>query len=58
MTPIDLHRARACLRISSDLPCQLFVALPFVAALLALVGLMGRSSPPHAMGHPYQRSTR
>ncbi|MFY9476616.1 MAG: ABC transporter permease [Pseudomonadota bacterium] len=41
-----------------DLPYQLFVALPYVAALLALFGLMGRSSPPHAVGQPYQRSTR
>jgi len=41
-----------------DLPYQLFVALPYIAALLALVGLMGRSRAPGAVGQPYQRSTR
>lgn len=41
-----------------ELPYQLFVALPYVAALLALLGLLGRYAPPQALGKPYTRTTR
>lgn len=42
-----------------DLPYQLFVALPYVAALLALFGFKGRSSgAPQSVGRPYLRATR
>ncbi len=41
-----------------EVPYQLFIALPYVAALLALLGLLGRYAPPQALGKPYTRTTR
>lgn len=42
-----------------DIPYQFLVMLPYVIALLALVGLAGRSTPPAALGVPYvKESTR
>lgn len=42
-----------------DIPYQFLVMLPYVIALLALVGLAGRSTPPAALGIPYvKESTR
>lgn len=39
-------------------PYQVFVVLPYVASILALVGLYGRYRPPAAVGVPYRREQR
>ncbi|QND64541.1 ABC transporter permease [Mesorhizobium loti] len=39
-------------------PYQIFIALPYVASILALVGLYGRVKPPAAVGLPYRRETK
>jgi general nucleoside transport system permease protein len=36
-----------------NIPYQFLVMLPYVIALLALVGLAGKSTPPAALGSPY-----
>jgi general nucleoside transport system permease protein len=36
-------------------PYQIFVALPYLASMLAMVGLVGRPSPPGSLGMPYRR---
>jgi ABC-type uncharacterized transport system permease subunit len=36
-------------------PYQIFVMLPYLASILALVGLVGRPTPPAACGIPYRR---
>lgn len=41
-----------------NIPYQFLVMLPYVIALLALVGLAGRFSPPAALGIPYQKENR
>ncbi|QJP12341.1 ABC transporter permease [Starkeya sp. ORNL1] len=40
------------------IPYQIFIALPYVASVLALVGLYGRVRPPAAVGLPYSRETK
>jgi simple sugar transport system permease protein len=37
------------------LPAQVFSALPYVATIVVLAGLIGRSTPPAADGRPYER---
>ncbi len=37
------------------IPSQVFSALPYVATILVLAGLIGRSTPPAADGRPYER---
>ena len=37
------------------IPSQLFSALPYLATIVVLAGLIGRSSPPAADGRPYER---
>jgi len=41
-----------------DIPYQLFVAMPYAAALLALFGFVRRYTPPLAVGIPFIRTTR
>jgi general nucleoside transport system permease protein len=41
--------------IVKGLPSQLFSALPYVATIVVLTGLIGRSTPPAADGRPYER---
>lgn len=38
-----------------NVPYQFFAMLPYVAAILALVGVIGRVTPPAATGIPYKR---
>lgn len=39
-------------------PYQLFLMLPYLASIAALVGLAGRSRAPEAVGKPYDRESR
>jgi simple sugar transport system permease protein len=39
--------------LGANIPYQFLVMLPYVIALLALVGLAGKSTPPKALGTPY-----
>jgi simple sugar transport system permease protein len=41
-----------------EIPFQVFAALPYLVAILALVGLMGRANPPSSIGQPYDREMR
>jgi ABC-type uncharacterized transport system permease subunit len=41
--------------IVKALPSQVFSALPYVATIIVLSGLIGRSTPPAADGRPYER---
>lgn len=41
-----------------DVPYQIFAALPYLIAILALVGLIGQARPPAAAGKPYDREMR
>jgi simple sugar transport system permease protein len=41
--------------IVAALPPQVFSALPYVATIVVLTGLIGRSTPPAADGRPYER---
>ena len=41
-----------------NIPYQFLVMLPYVIALLALVGLAGKSTPPAALGVPYLKENR
>lgn len=43
---------------NTDVPYQLFVVLPYLAAILTLVGLVGRSRAPQASGQFYRRESR
>lgn len=42
----------------SELPPQVFLALPYLAALVATSGLIGRSVQPASLGIPFRRGTR
>ena len=44
--------------VNPDVPYQLFVALPYIVAILAIVGLLGRSRMPTMVGQPYDREQR
>ena len=41
--------------IVKSIPPQAFSALPYVATIVVLAGLIGRSTPPAADGRPYER---
>lgn len=41
--------------ILSAIPEQVFAALPYVVTIIVLAGVVGRSSPPAAVGMPYER---
>jgi simple sugar transport system permease protein len=41
-----------------DIPYQVFAALPYLVAILALVGLMGQANPPASVGRLYDREMR
>ncbi|RKF16748.1 ABC transporter permease [Roseovarius spongiae] len=41
-----------------EIPFQVFAALPYLVAILALVGLMGQANPPASVGRPYDREMR
>ena len=41
--------------IVKALPTQFFSALPYIATIVVLAGLIGRSTPPAADGQPYER---
>lgn len=38
-----------------EVPYQVFVILPYLVSILALVGLIGKPTPPGAVGIPYER---
>jgi len=40
-----------------NIPYQLLTMLPYIVALLALVGLAGKSTPPAALGAPYVKES-
>lgn len=40
-----------------NIPYQFLTMLPYVVALIALVGGMGKSTPPAALGMPYKRNS-
>ena len=44
--------------MNPDVPYQIFVALPYLVSILALVGLVGKPTPPAAAGIPYKREAR
>ncbi|MBD2385010.1 ABC transporter permease [Cylindrospermum sp. FACHB-282] len=41
-----------------NIPYQFLLMLPYAIAILALVGLAGKSTPPKALGIPYQKGNR
>ncbi|HXU86651.1 MAG TPA: ABC transporter permease [Verrucomicrobiae bacterium] len=41
--------------IVKAIPAQVFSALPYIATIVVLTGLIGRSTPPAADGRPYER---
>ena len=41
--------------IVAAIPAQVFSALPYIATIVVLTGLIGRSIPPAADGRPYER---
>jgi simple sugar transport system permease protein len=41
-----------------SVPYQIFVALPYVVSILALIGFYGRVKPPAASGIPYRREAK
>lgn len=43
--------------MNPEVPYQIFVALPYAVSILALVGLVGRPTPPAAAGIPYRRES-
>jgi simple sugar transport system permease protein len=38
-----------------EVPYQAFIILPYLLSILALVGLIGKPTPPGAVGIPYER---
>jgi ABC-type uncharacterized transport system permease subunit len=55
---IALGAGLAVIRPSVSLPTELWLALPYVVALLALAGLVGRVRMPGSLGVPYEREAR
>jgi ABC-type uncharacterized transport system permease subunit len=55
---VALGAGLALLRPSVSLPAELWLALPYVIALLALAGLVGRVHMPSALGVAYDREAR
>jgi simple sugar transport system permease protein len=41
-----------------NIPYQFLVMLPYAIALLAMVGLAGKSTPPAALGVPYHQESQ
>jgi simple sugar transport system permease protein len=41
-----------------EVPYQAFVILPYAVSILALVGLVGKPTPPAAVGIPYKREAK
>ncbi len=41
-----------------NIPYQFLLMLPYAIALLALIGLAGKYTPPAALGVPYSKETR
>ena len=39
----------------ADVPYQLLSMLPYVVTMIALAGVIGRSTPPAAIGQPYEK---
>ncbi len=44
--------------LGANIPYQFLVMLPYVIALLALVGFVGKSTPPKVLGTPYFTQNR
>jgi simple sugar transport system permease protein len=44
--------------MNPEIPYQIFVALPYMVSILALVGLVGKPTPPAAAGIPYKREAK
>jgi ABC-type uncharacterized transport system permease subunit len=44
--------------LNPDIPHEIFVAMPYIVSILALVGLVGRPQPPAAAGIPYRREAK
>ncbi|WP_302883860.1 hypothetical protein [Kovacikia minuta] len=40
-----------------NIPYQFLIMLPYTIALLAMVGLAGKSTPPAALGIPYSKES-
>jgi simple sugar transport system permease protein len=55
---IALGAGLATIRPSVSLPSELWLALPYVVALLALAGLIGRVRMPSSLGVAYEREAR
>lgn len=45
-------------QILTSLPGQFYGALPYVITIIVLAGVVGRSTPPAAVGQPYAREAR
>ena len=44
--------------LNPEVSHEIFVAMPYVVSILALVGLVGRPTPPAAAGIPYRREAK
>ena len=44
--------------MNPEIPYQIFVALPYFVAILAIIGLLGRPRMPAMLGQPYDREQR
>ena len=44
--------------MNPETPYQIFVMLPYLVSILALVGLVGKPTPPAAAGLPYKRESQ
>ena len=41
----------------TSIPAQVFSALPYLVTIIVLAGVVGRSTPPAAVGRPYERES-